>query len=195
MATNSSTAGYLAPLAPAPAYDDQLADLLHDAIQGITGIADGSLIRPRWQPEPPNQPDFSTDWVAFGVTAVDADRFAYQGHDPTGDGANELERDEVVRVLTSFYGPNAMAVLQRYRDGLQVAQNRDALASAGIKLLEVQEATVLPALLKEKWVNRVDCAVVFRRRVKRVYPVFNLQSAGVDLDNEQYTTPITTTTP
>ena len=192
MATASIS--YLLPSSsPAPIYGDALDDVFQINIAGITGITDTTLIRPRWQPEPPNQPDFSTNWVAFGVQVVDGDRFSYRKHDPTGNGglgSDLLEKDETLQLLISFYGPNGTAICKQYQDGLQIDRNRDDLIVYGIKLVEVQEARVLPALLKEKWVRRIDISATFRRRIKRSYSIPTVVGDSVNLDNEQYQTPI-----
>lgn len=190
MAT-SATGGYLQPSTPVD-YDEALDDIFHAAIFGITQIPK-NLIRPRWQPEPPNQPDFTTNWAAFGIMTMDGDRFSYQRHSPAGSGglgSTDIERDEKLKLLISFYGPNCAGYQARWSLGLQLSQNRDELSAAGIKLVEVQEAVMLPALFKEKWVKRVDSAAIFRRRIARTYAIENVESATVGLDNEHYITPI-----
>lgn len=195
MATNSSTRGFLAPLSE-PVYGDALDDVFHDLLVGITGIAN-DLVRPRWQPEPPNQPDFSATWVAFGVTITQGDVFSYQAHDPSAGGFNVVERDEVLTVLQSYYGPNGQAAAQRFNAGIQVEQNRDTLTAVGIKFVECQEINQLPALLKEKWVRRFDCRTIYRRRVRSTYPILDLVAdpTGITLDNEHYITTIDATKP
>lgn len=190
MAT-SATGGYLVPSTPVD-YDDALDDIFHAVIQGITQLPD-VMIRPRWQPEPPNQPDFTVNWAAFGVMTLDGDRFSYHRHVPDANGGlgeTDIERDEKLKLLISFYGPNCSGYQARWSIGLQISQNRDALSAEGIKLVEVQEAVMLPALFKEKWVKRVDSAAIFRRRVMRTYAIENVESATVGLDNEHYITPI-----
>lgn len=198
MATNSSSAGYLAPTSTPPLSGDTLNDVFQSVLVGITGIA-GDLIRPRWQPEPPNQPDFNTNWIAFGITLTKGDVFPYIGH----DGINHVdvvERDQILTVLHSFYGPSSQLIAETYNVGIQVEQNRDALTAAGIKLVECQEVTTLPALLKEKWVNRFDCRTVFRRRVKWSYPVLDVVAntdsvnGEISVDNEHYITKINAST-
>lgn len=188
MATSSQQAGYLRPTA-SPAYNDPLDDILQEAIVGITGIP-GNLVRPRWQPEPPQQPSFDTNWCAFGIVRSVVDAFAYEGHDPAGEGTSSVDRDELLYVLHSFYGPDSHAFCEQFRDGFEVGQNRAALLAQGVALMEVGEATILPALLKEKWVKRVDVTVTYRRRTSRVYQVRTIQSADAVLDNERYLTPI-----
>lgn len=185
MATNSSEAGYLLPTAAAE-YGDNLDDVLQGAVVGMTGIV-GSLVRPRWQPEPPQQPAFSTDWVAFGVTRSTVDPFAFER---PGVSSENVERDEQLFVLHSFYGPNSHAICERFRDAFEISQNRDALRAAGITLVEVQEATILPALLKEKWVKRVDVTVIYRRRTVRTFSVLPIQSAVGQIVTEDRTIPL-----
>lgn len=190
---------YLAPGAsPAPIYDDALVDVFQINVVGITGIP-GNLVRPRWQPEPPNQPDFNVNWAALGVTVADGDRFAYKAHDPAGNGglgADYLEKDERIDVMLSFYGPNALGNAKRYEDGLQIDRNRDDLLAYGIKLKEVLASRNIPALLKNKWVTRVDVPVIFMRRIRRVYGVPTV--VGIpngSLNNEQYVTQLVVTPP
>ena len=66
---------------------------------------------------------------------------------------------------------------------MTVDQNLDALTSIGIKLQEIQEAFTLPALLKEKWVKRVDSSLMFKRRVRRIYNIRNLLVGTVTVTN------------
>lgn len=194
MATSSTEAGYLLP-SDEPIRADPLDDALHDCIMGIVGAIPGQLIRPRWQVEPPAQPDFDVDWVAFGVVRTIRDTFAHAQHEPAGAGADVMSRDELLFVLLSFYGPNSAQYAERFSMGVQVTQNREPLRQIATSFVEVQEAITLPALLKQKWVRRVDITAVLRRRVAFTYPIANVESAGVDLDNEHYVTPIIPPTP
>lgn len=193
MSINSTTSGFLAPIA-APEYDDALDDLLQAAVVGIVGLP-GKFVRPRWQPNPPNQPPFTTDWCAFGVTRTEVDAFAYSAHDPANDGTSSVDRDELLYVLHSFYGPNCGSNSERFRDGFEISQNRDTLAASGIQLVEVGEAVTLPALLQEKWVKRRDVTVTYRRRTSRVYQINTILTGQLGLDNEHYVTPITVPNP
>jgi hypothetical protein len=183
---NSSVAGYLSPSAE-PLDDDDLEDIMHDAIVGLTGIT-GDLVRPRWQPEPAQQPAFSANWVAFGITRWTPDTYSYQRQDD--DFNHVVERDILLYVLHSFYGPKSMGLCNRFRDSFDIAQNRDQLVAAGIELVEVQEALNIPALLKAVWVKRVDVVVVYRRRTSRTFPVLTISTGQLGLDNEAYVTPI-----
>lgn len=197
---SSAYPGYLvaatAAPAPVPKYGNDLDDIFHDVIQGVLGFVDGSLIRPRWQASPPNQPAFNVDWIAFGIQTTVGDWNPYQKHDPdanAGQGANIVERDEQLELLHSYYGPNAWSLQSRYQDGIMVEQNRALLQTNGIKLVELVKAYNVPALLKETWVQKVDQRVIFRRRIRREYPILNLIAANITLDNEHYLTEIVVT--
>lgn len=186
MALDSTTSGYISPSVE-PIDDDEIENLMHDAIVGLTGI-EGSLVRPRWQPEPIQQPDFNENWVAFGITRWTPDTFSYQHQDD--DSNHVVERDILLYVLHSFYGPKSAGMCARFRDAFDISQNRDQLVAAGIELIEVQEALNVPALLKAHWVKRVDVVVVYRRRTSRTFPVLTITSGQFGLDNELYVTPI-----
>lgn len=194
MANSSASSGYLTPTLE-PIYDEGLDDVIQGAIVGITGIP-GSLVRPRWQPSPPIQPGFDVDWCAFGITRNTSDTFAYEKMDPTADagaGSMLIERDELLYVLHSFYGPRASLNSKRLRSGLEISQNRDVLRSHKAAVVEVEESVTLPALLQEKWVRRVDTQVVFRRRTQHLYSILTVESGELGLNNGLYVTPITVT--
>ncbi|HVI10228.1 MAG TPA: hypothetical protein VND65_18200 [Candidatus Binatia bacterium] len=62
------TAGFVSP----GNINSELNDLflhrfLNRLVSGIVTTIDSSNVRPRWQPEPGNEPDFETDWCAIGV--------------------------------------------------------------------------------------------------------------------------------
>lgn len=186
---DTSASGFLLPTAAAP-YDDPLEDILQEAVAGITGLP-GDLCRPRWQVNPPPMPAFDKTWVAFGITRSEVDTFAFDRHIDALTTA--VERDEILYVLHSFYGPQAHGMSERLRDGFEVSQNRDTLRAAGIVLIEVQQAVQVPALLMERWQKRIDVLVVYKRRTSRAYTVRTIESAQVGLDNEFYVTPINPT--
>lgn len=194
MANDTTAAGFLTPVSD-PQHDQQLDDALHSTIQGVVGRVPATLVRPRWQPEPPNRPNSTTDWIAFGVVRSEPDVFAYEGHEviANGDGSADstiVERDELVYVLVSFFGPNAAANDARLRAGLDLAQNRNIMRNLNIGFVEYQAPVRVPALLKETWVPRVDATLVLRRRSVHRYQVRSLVGGDGSLDNEQYLTPL-----
>ena len=191
MSTDSSVAGYLAP-ASSPIDGNALQDFLQAVLVGITGIA-GQYVRPRWQPEPPNLPDFGTDWCAFGITGREADPFGMAQHNPAGQGSDSISRHESLDVLISFYGPNADLMAGQLRDGLLLDQNRAALTSADIALTGIGQIVSAPSLIKDRWLYRVDLPVFLRRLTTRTFTVLNIQSGQVVLNNEHYTETINIT--
>lgn len=191
MANDSTTLGFVPPVSADP-YDDPLDDLLQAAVVGICGLP-GKYVRPRWQPKPPNQPAFDVDWVAFGVTRSSVDTFAFANHSADDPEQSSVDRDELLFVLHSFYGPNSGGLCERFRDGLELSQNRDVLSANRIEIVEVGEATRVPALLQETWVRRVDAMVTYRRRTSRRYQIKSLVQGQLGLDNEHYVTPIIVT--
>lgn len=186
MAT-SATGGYIDPSTGA-IYDNALDDLLQQVIVGLTGLA-GNLVRPRFPAgTPPQHPEFNVNWISFGVMGPgEEDAYAYERHAAAGDGSSTIERDEVLELRASFYGPNAASLVARFRDGLQVSTNRDALVSADLALIEIRPSTRIPALLSETWVNRINLSVMFRRRTSRLYAVLNLLSSQVTINTEATT--------
>lgn len=184
MANDSSTGGALLPASsPAPLEDAGLLDFLHDWVQGITGLP-ATMIRPRWQPEPPNIPDEAVDWAAFGIMRREADTFVYEEHHPDVNGYDELRRHEILHILLSFYGQNADNYCSLLREGMQVAQNREVLGLAGMGVINCGDISTVPEFVKEKWLYRTDLPFSIRRQIIREYPVLNLLSSVTQLNNE-----------
>ena len=196
MPNTSATGGYLLPaISPAPVEGNDFEDFLHDVIQGITGL-DGTLIRPRWQPDPPNMPQVADSWIAFGITDIIPDTYAAEVPNSAGDGSIDLIRHETNQILVSCYGPTASVLASQLRDGLQVSQNRAVLVSAGVGLVSTGSVRAAPSLTKDRWQKRMDFEITIRRQILRNYPVLYLLSAEVELNAEGsslITTPIEVT--
>lgn len=190
MATDSSVAGYISPVGAPVIYDDALDDAFQRAVVGITGLP-GALVRPRYQKEMPNQPDFETNWCAMGVTKLTPDLFAHEQPLPAGEGSEVVSSDEILELLLSFYGPNSNALAETFRAGLMLTQNREALrADANIALVNLAEAVLVPTLTKQMWVRRVDVRAFFRRRVEREYAVLSLLSGQFEVQAEVAAEPV-----
>jgi hypothetical protein len=197
-ANTSATGGYLVPASPAPApapiTGQTLRRFLSQVFVGITGLP-GAAVRPRWQPEPPNQPDLLSDWMAFGITSRTADwmpaiehQNTVTGDPPVWTGADLLIRNEEFTVLCSFYGPDAESYAELLREGINVPQNREALFLAGMAHIETQDITTLPSLVKERWLYRVDMPIRFRRQIRQLYPILNLLTANLTITEDLYDT-------
>lgn len=76
--SDSSTGGYLQPTPVIPQMPGGLSlrQFLQTVFVGISGLPP-ELVRPRWQKNPPKQPDIDTNWMAFGIQddAPDANAF------------------------------------------------------------------------------------------------------------------------
>lgn len=203
---NSSVAGYLVPQAsgPQPLEGTALEDFLHDLVAGVTGLA-GELVRPRWQPEPDQIPAAATAWVAFGFTRRPIQQFPEIRHDGaanSGEGADIAHIQEVIEMALSFYDLGAGGLADKYcalmRDGVFIAQNREALQRAGFDVREVGSPIPAPVVLKQRWLYRVDLSVTILRQIDRQYAVLNLlkgkgtitgQEAEADPINVPFETP------
>jgi len=183
----SATGGYLLPApAPTPLEGAALLAFLQGYVVGVTGLP-GDMVRPRWQPEPPNIPQAGNLWAAIGVTSRPTDTYAFTRQ--LEDTSTELQRHEELDMLCSFYdlgsgglADNAVALL---RDGLQVDQNREPLFLAGMGLVGSDDPVAVPSLLKMRWLYRVDMNVKLRRVILRNYPVLTILSeTGVLRANE-----------
>lgn len=207
-APDSSSRGFIAPSADPFSFDDPdlgfdegfwqpipeagqaLDDLFQQMVAGICQL-DGTLVRPRWQAEPPDLPDFGTDWAAVGITARrPIGPWSAVQHDSRGNGRDWLQRHEYVDLLATFYGPNADANAGQLQDGLMIAQNREFLYLNHLGFTEVTSITRLPELIKNRWTERFDVRLIFSRIVIRLYPVRSLVSAAGSIATDTgYTSP------
>jgi hypothetical protein len=94
-----------------------------------------------------------------------------------GDGADEMQRHEFVELLCSFYGPDADTYCGLFRDGIQVAQNREVLQLAAMGVVGTGDPLPVPSLVKDQWLYRVDLPLTIKRQIRRNYPILNLLSA------------------
>lgn len=181
MANTSATGGYVQPVSTDTPEEDLALDvILQGMVAGITGL-DGAMVRPRWQPVQPRVPEADVTWCAVGVTLIRPDDNAAITHDPTGDGADNLVRHEDIELLATFYGPQAAMRAAMLRDGLQIAQNREALTASGIGFVTAGDVRAVPELVNQQWIRRQDLPITLRRIVRRTYPVLNILSAPVSI--------------
>jgi hypothetical protein len=187
MPNTSASGGYLVPATtPAPLEGNALVDFLQAWVVGVTGLS-GANVRPLWQPEPPNIPSETTDWLAFGIVRRTPDDYVAEIHHATGNGYDELRRHEILHLRASFYGPNADNYASILRDGMQVSQNHEVLSANSMGFVESGEPVTVPELLKEKWLYRVDLPFSIKRQIVRQYGVENILTANGTLNNEVYT--------
>lgn len=194
----SATGGPLLPTAggPAPLEGQALNRFLQTWVAGICGL-DGSLVRPRWQPEPGDIPA-SGAWAAVGVSTRGQRGFPMIRHVSNEDalGHDVFYNQEWLRVLCSFYdlgsAGQADALACQMRDGLSVPQNGELLMLNNFAIAEVGELLAVPELLKARWYYRVDLSVTLNRAISRIYPIENLIEAEGTLVSETVSTPFDT---
>lgn len=190
-ANTSATGGYLVPSSTNSNLDDLLfSEFLQPIIVGITGLP-GAMVRPRWQAEEPNIPDFGTDWAAIGTTARRADTNPAIAHVSTGGvgtsgvGSDNVYRCEELDILVSFYGPNCEANSDLLIMGFGVSQNREQMLLQGYGFVSCGDPIITADILNERWTRRVDVPFQVRRAVVYNYPVLDILSAAGTVVNDE----------
>jgi hypothetical protein len=158
----------------------------------------GTLVRPRWQPMPPTQPDAGTTWAAVGILRTEADQFPYIVHDPSttlpgqsSPGVDRMQRHATISVIVTYYGPLAEDSAAMLRDALYVPQNMEPLTAISAKILEVHDMNRVPEIINQQFIDRVDLRIDLRQQINRVYPIFDIASAAVQVNTEQGSTIVT----
>ena len=184
MSNTSATGGYLLPEQSLVLDDDALDDFFQVVVVGISGLQ-AQLVRPRWQENPPKQPDRKTTWAAVGVVRTDGEFDGYIRHDPEEPaldrGRDRVERYETLEILTSFYGPQSQSTARMFRDGLSIPQNNEAFQLCGMGLADLGPLINTAGLVNQGWIRRVDFTFRIRRTVGRAYQVLNLKSLSFKL--------------
>lgn len=152
-----------------------LVDFLQMLLVGLSGIP-GPLVRERSQPDEPKQPALETNWIAFELSSSQADFNPYMALDQ--NAVMQFQRQVTLELATSFYGPNALRVSDLVRDGFEIGQNQYWLKKANIGFKEMTQATRVPDLLNDRWVNRYERTILLRAVIQRAYPVPTLVSAS-----------------
>lgn len=177
MPNSSATGGYLTPVSPPLPEDDELVNILQEMVVGVTGL-DPTLVRPRWQPNPPAMPRPEVNWCAIGISDDLPDDNPFVAHDPTagaeGLGQDILARNEQITVLASFYGPNASGYAKFLRDGLYIEQNREALKEKMLYFVSAGTIRPVPDVRNLQWYPRQDISLRFNRGIERAYDVQNI---------------------
>lgn len=178
MANTSATGGYLEPAPTQPLDDDALLDFMQLIIRGITGLP-GPMVRPAFQPDPAKRPGIAVDWCAFYISNnMPEAGHIYEKQDANGLGSTTI-RHETFDMRCSFYGPNSGKLAGRWRDGLEMAQNREPMSLNGMAYVSSSQMVKLGDLVDEQWYRRVDITTVFRRELNRRYEVLSfLQAQG-----------------
>jgi len=179
-ANDSTTGGYLlSQQSPAPLEGLQLSRFFQQWISGVSGLA-SDLVRPAWQPEPPNVPSEGQIWASFTFGDRESDVFPFVGHDPSGEGTDKMQRHERLSINVTFYDLGQSGLADEYaasfRDGVIIAQNRETLQRAGMGLVRSGSLRPIGSLLAGRWQYRVDVEVVVRRQIDRTYAVRSVET-------------------
>ena len=179
---DSRVFGYVQPTPDSPPYleDYDLEHFLQQMVFGITGLPT-NMVRPRWQELPPKSPERTVDWCAIGIqeeTPDDNAAFIHHGYSTQNQlGYDEMQRHEELHILASFYGPHCRGNAHLLRDGLSVAQNRDAMMINGMGFVASGSVRQAPELVNMAWRRRYDFDFTIRHVAVRYYPIRNLLTA------------------
>lgn len=170
---------YIQPFSSEPIPNElTVTQFIQTVLVGISGV-DGTLVRPKWQANPPKHPPtIETNWIAFGIGLGAPDNNAYIATNPNDPSVVDSQRHETLDVGVSIYGPLALETYALLRDGFQVPQNLQALIDANMGFVEILAARPLPDLLNERFYNRVETSIILRRQVNRLYSVPTILSAN-----------------
>lgn len=179
MSNDSTDAGYLAPTGDAPEYDQELERQISRWIRGVTGM-DAKWVFPRWTDPQPQIPKNGITWCGFGVTTMP--RPGTPANVQVSEEESEQWTWEQITVLCCFYGPQGAGMAARFREGIFVEQNADALRRAGgISLLDVGTIYNLPELINNQWVRRYDITVTLSRKNIRTYSIKSIVDGNVTI--------------
>ena len=96
-----------------------LTQFIQTVLTGLSGLP-GILCRPKWQVAPPQMPDITVNWLAFGIASSGADFNAYIAMN--AENQTVFQRQEQLEVQVSIYGPAALEFVELIRDGFQIPQ-------------------------------------------------------------------------
>lgn len=204
MSNSTASGGILKPHPQPPTLNTTppgltLIQFIQQLLVGLSGF-DGPLVRPQWQQQPPKQPDINVNWLAFGLGSATADNNAFV---TAGSNAEEpptplLQRNELIPIIVSVYGPAAYDNITMIRDGFQLTQNLTSLRQANIGFAYDTPAQHVPDLFNERWYDRWRIEFFIRRQVQRSYPLLSFLSASGTIytsvaTNENYELPFAAT--
>ncbi len=200
MADNTSATGGYLQAVTAPNEGRDLDSLLRSILAGITGISGTlGLIRALWQPTPPTIPEPTVNWIAFGIQNItpEAGQSYLAQEEITEDQVTteqaRLSTHDSIEVLVQVYGPSCMLYALNIRDALQLGQNREQLYLAGMAFAAASNVTRVPELVGDRWYDRADITLTFRRHAERTYRVLSFVQAVGDINSADFETEIPTT--
>lgn len=176
----SATGGIILPNPQPPALTTTppgltFVEFIQSLLVGLSGFP-GSLVRPEWQKQPPQEPDIDVNWLAFGLGSATPDNNAVIGLDANNNAT--LQRNELIPIIVSVYGPLSYDNIGLIRDGFQLSQNLASLRAANVGFGYDTPAQHVPDLFNERWYDRWRAEFYIRRQIQRAYPILNFLSAS-----------------
>lgn len=168
-----------------------LRRLLQGLLAGVMQLP-GNMVRPRWQPKPPPMPAPEVNWAAFGISRRTGDPTIYVEQ---SELSAQVVRQEQLEILVSAYGPDAEGYCELFRDGMEVAQNREPMLLAGLGLVEITPAIHVPEIHAEQWYNRCDFTWTVNRETSKQYQILCFTGALGAIITETMTLPYEVTNP
>jgi hypothetical protein len=182
----TATGGILLPHPQPPTLTTVPANLTFvEFVQGmLTGLSGfpGPLVRPEWQQEPPKDPDIDVNWLAFGLGQAVPDFNAYTGFDVNNNPT--LQRNELINIIVSVYGPAAYDNIALIRDGFQLTQNLTTMRLANVGFAYDTPAQHVPDFFNERWFERWRAEFFVRRQINRTYSILSFVSASGTINTE-----------
>ncbi len=173
---DSATGGYISPSGMV-AYDQTLETVFHAFITGLTSLS-GTLVRARWQREPPPMPAVGINWCAFAIQSIKTDAGPYFIQH---DDSLTVVRHETFELSLTFYGDQGQSIANIFKDSLAIPQNIDQLKNYKIKYASCSEITTAADLLNNQYVHRYDLVATFRRSTERSFAVKTFKSFQIIL--------------
>lgn len=171
---------------PTPAQDLDLDDLFQAVVAGITGL-DGSLVRPRWQPIPPKQPEQDQSWISLGTFEQTPDAGPYLETVSTEPGSIKSQRHEVLRLMISCYGSRASYYAALIRDGFGIPDNMDTLRSVDIAYRGIYGSLrTFATTINQIQLRQCDMVLLFARKATRGYGIHTITSSQIHLVDDTH---------
>jgi hypothetical protein len=171
---NTSATGGVLTQTSGPTEGITFRHFLQTIIVGVTGIAN-TLVRPRWQQNPPPIPSINVNWLAFGISSRRQDANSYV---LAATAKTTLIRHEELDIMCSFYGPDCLDYSGRLIDGMHISQNRESMMLAGVGLVGFSDTTHIPELVNDRYIERADVVMTIKREIRRDYQVLTFLAAN-----------------
>lgn len=177
--TTSATGGYLIP-ATGPTKSAALLQFFQAVLVGLTGLT-GSLVRPAYQllqPTRPDKDDPTVNWIAFRISKSSPDFNASGAVVNDDTGLTTITRHGDLDLFVSCYGPDSIDTAEKIQAGLDLGQNREALQAAGVGVKDYSDITHVPEDINERFYDRADFTITFKRAAEWYYGVLSFLSAS-----------------